>query len=43
MFKKKDEKELGANVDIWALGITMFYMVTGKYPHSEAGIDLEDL
>ena len=43
MFKKKDEKELGANVDIWALGITMFYMVTGKYPHSEAGTDLEDL
>ena len=30
MFKKKDDKKLGAKVDIWALGVTMFYLLTGK-------------
>jgi serine/threonine protein kinase len=42
MFEKKDDKHVGPNVDIWALGVTMFYMLTGKYPHSDS-TDLEDL
>ena len=33
MFKKKEDKNVGTSVDIWALGVTMFYMLTGKYPH----------
>ena len=42
MFKKKNEKILGANVDIWALGVTIFYILTGKHPHHNA-TDLSDL
>ena len=29
MFKKKEHKVLGANVDIWALGVTLFFILTG--------------
>ena len=29
MFKKKEERCIGPSVDIWALGVTMFYMLTG--------------
>jgi serine/threonine protein kinase len=42
MFDKKDSTELGANVDIWALGVSMFYMLSGKYPHSDCS-ELKDL
>jgi serine/threonine protein kinase len=33
MFKKKQDKNLGAAVDIWALGVTIYYMITGQHPH----------
>ena len=36
MFKKKADKNLGAAVDIWALGVTMYYMLTGQHPHQSA-------
>jgi serine/threonine protein kinase len=42
MFKKKEDKYLGANVDIWALGVTMYFILTGRHPHFEAD-NLEDL
>jgi serine/threonine protein kinase len=42
MFKKKEHKVLGANVDIWALGVTLFFILTGQHPHQNA-VDLEDL
>lgn len=42
MFKRKDEKNLGAGVDIWALGVTMYYMLTGQHPHMRA-TNLEQL
>ena len=42
MFKKKEHKVLGANVDIWALGVTLFYILTGQHPHQTA-TDLGDL
>ena len=36
MFKKKADKNLGAAVDIWALGVTLFYMLAGQHPHQRA-------
>lgn len=42
MQKKRDERVIGANVDIWALGVTIFYMLTGRHPHHDCK-DKEDL
>jgi serine/threonine protein kinase len=43
MFEKKEKKNiLGDSTDIWALGVTLFFMLTGKYPHQDAP-NLEDL
>lgn len=43
MFEKLETKNiLGESTDIWALGVTMFYMLTGRYPHQDS-TDLEDL
>jgi len=43
MFEKMEKKNiLGESTDIWALGVTMFYMLTGRYPHQDS-TDLEDL
>ena len=37
MFSLEDETEIrGEKCDIWALGITLFYMLTGQYPYEEA-------
>ena len=34
----------GEKTDIWALGVTIFYMITGTYPHNKPNnlIDLRD-
>jgi serine/threonine protein kinase len=37
MFKeKKDRKFRGNMTDVWALGLTLFYMLSGKHPFQEA-------
>jgi len=37
MFQMKKRGEiLGKSTDIWALGITLFYILCGKYPFEEA-------
>jgi serine/threonine protein kinase len=36
MFKEKEHKHLRENVDIWALGVTMYYILTGQHPHHDA-------
>ena len=33
MFQKRELREHGEHTDIWALGVTIFYMLTGIYPH----------
>ena len=40
MFKAKADKKVGKKVDIWALGVTMFYLLTGT--HLFEGIKEED-
>ena len=43
MFEKLENKNIhGESTDIWALGVTLFYMLTGRYPHQDSS-DLEDL
>jgi len=42
MSKKSNVKVRGEKTDIWALGITMFYMLTGQYPFGKP-TDLFDL
>ena len=43
MFEKLENKNiLGESTDIWALGVTLYYMLTGSYPHEDS-TDLEDL
>ena len=32
MFNAKTQKVHGENSDIWALGITFYYLLTGEYP-----------
>ena len=34
MFERLEKKNiLGESTDIWALGVTLFFMLTGRYPH----------
>ena len=40
MFKAKADKKIDSKVDIWALGVTMFYLLTGS--HLFEGIKEED-
>lgn len=42
MFQKKtsDYKVRGTKTDIWALGVTLYYLVTSTYPFEEAGKDV---
>ena len=43
MFERLEKKNiLGESTDIWALGVTLFFMLTGRYPHEDS-TDLEDL
>ena len=35
MFKEKNKCIKGEKTDIWALGVTLFYLVTGYYPFEE--------
>ena len=43
MFERLENKNiLGESTDIWALGVTLFYMMTGRYPNQDS-TDLEDL
>lgn len=34
--KAKDQKIRGEQTDIWAMGVTMFYLLAGKYPAGDA-------
>ena len=34
--RTKDSKVRGEMTDIWALGVTLYYMLCGKYPAQEA-------
>ena len=40
--KKTKVKIRGEKTDIWALGVTLFYMLTGSYPSGDI-TDLQDL
>ena len=44
MFESMEKKNIhGQSTDIWALGVTMFFMLSGQYPHQDVGTNLEEL